>query len=275
MCLLNLAGTPVGDPIECESIRQIFGGPHRTKDLFVGSVKDNIGHAEAASGVAALIKTLLMMRNRTIPKQANFITSNPTILPLEKDRMIIPKQTQPWDTANRIAVINNYGAAGSNAAIVLHEQVLSSGESVTANRSINLSSPSEVPIFISAKTPNSLQSYCAALKSYLLESERTSTCNLLVDVAYNLATKQNRDLEYSRIFTAQDLPTLHKQLEASILDPDESNTSAGEQRPVILCFGGQNGRDVSLSKDLFNSCHILQIHLVRPELLVLRSLFRD
>ena len=269
---MNLSGTPVGDPIECESIRQTFGGPHRNKDLFVGSVKDNIGHAEAASGVAALIKTLLMMHNRMIPKQANFVTLNPTILPLEKDRMIIPKQTQPWDSPNRTAVINNYGAAGSNAAIVLREQTLTTGESVTANRFNNLSSPSEVPIFISAKTSDSLHSYCAALKSYLLGAEKASTSSVLIDVAYNLATKQNRDLDYSLTFTAPDLSSLHDQLDALTMNSDNFNALAGEQRPVVLCFGGQNGRDVSLSKDLFDICHILQVHLVRPPLLDFRFL---
>lgn len=260
---LNLLGTPVGDPIEIESIRQTFGGPHRTRDLFVGSVKDNIGHAEAASGVAALIKTLLMIRNRTIPKQAKFVTLNPTIPPLQNDRMIIPRQTQPWETSNRIAVINNYGAAGSNAAIVLQEQVSTNDKSVIANRSIQLRSPYEVPIFISAKTPASVQAYCAALKSYLLQVEKTSTSSMLVDVAYNLATKQNRELGCSLGFTVSDVSTLYDRLDGLTLIPDNLNALAGEQRPVVLCFGGQNGREVSLSKDLFDACRILQVHLVR------------
>ncbi|KAJ5604419.1 hypothetical protein N7510_009573 [Penicillium lagena] len=59
-------GTPKGDPIECASIRQVFGGQADRK-LYLGSVKGNIGHAEAASGVAGLIKVLLMMQKRLIP----------------------------------------------------------------------------------------------------------------------------------------------------------------------------------------------------------------
>ena len=253
----------MGDPIEIESIRQTFGGPHRTKDLFVGSVKDNIGHAEAASGVAALIKTLLMIHNHTIPKQANFTTLNPTILPLEKDRMIIPRHTKPWESSNRTAVINNYGAAGSNAAIVLQEQVLTVDESVIAIKSMQLRSAYEVPIFISAKSPESVLAYCAALKAYLLRAEKTSTSSLLVDVAYNLATKQNYELGCSLGFTVPDLSALYDRLDGLTLSPDNFDASPGEKRPVVLCFGGQNGKNVSLSKGLFDTCRILQVHLVR------------
>ncbi|KAH6617173.1 hypothetical protein F5144DRAFT_660065 [Chaetomium tenue] len=65
-------GTPVGDPIECASIRSAFGGAHRQQELTIGSVKDVIGHTEAASGVAGCIKTLLMMQHGVIPKQPNF-----------------------------------------------------------------------------------------------------------------------------------------------------------------------------------------------------------
>src|SRR5204862_5251692 len=65
-------GTPVGDPIEMESIRQVFGGPRRTAPLFVSSVKGNIGHLEGASGVAALIKAILQIEYRTACVQASF-----------------------------------------------------------------------------------------------------------------------------------------------------------------------------------------------------------
>ena len=90
-------GTPVGDPIEIASIREVFAGPRRTKSLHVASVKGNIGHLEGASGVAALIKTLLMMQHNTIPIQANFTSHNPKMSPLEADRMNIPLSTRAWD----------------------------------------------------------------------------------------------------------------------------------------------------------------------------------
>ncbi len=72
-------GTLVGDPIEYEGIRSTFTSPLRDTELFIRAVKDTIGHAEAASGVAGIIKCLLMMQHKTIPKQANFVTLNSRI----------------------------------------------------------------------------------------------------------------------------------------------------------------------------------------------------
>ncbi|KAL8720221.1 MAG: hypothetical protein Q9225_002883 [Loekoesia sp. 1 TL-2023] len=257
-------GTPVGDPIEYESIRQTFGVPSRNQQLFVGSVKDNIGHAEAASGAAGVIKTLLMMQNHTIPRQANFVSLNPAISPLEADRINIPKQTQPWDASKRSAVINNYGAAGSNVAIVLQEQYAAIDNGLAG--AYETSSPHyacDFPFTIMAKSSESLRAYCAALKSFVTRVQETHRGNLLADVAYNLAKKQNRVLEHSLNFTAGSITALNDQLEASASGSDGLSKASCYAWPVVLCFGGQNGRKVHLSEDLFHSSRILQIHLVQ------------
>ena len=96
-------GTPVGDPIEFESTRQVFGGSHRKEPLYVASVKGNIGHLEGASGVAALIKVLLMLQYGVIPMQANFSTLNPKIRALEPDKMVIPRNTMDWNAQFKAA----------------------------------------------------------------------------------------------------------------------------------------------------------------------------
>ena len=259
---MNAAGTPVGDPIECESIRQTFGGAQRIGKLFFGSVKDNIGHAEAASGAAGLIKTILMMQNRTIPKQANFSSLNPSIPPLEQDHMAIATQTQPWTAARRTAIINNYGAAGSNAAIVLQEHFPAQIEVIASKGRSGSREEYEVPFFVSARSLESLRSYCVALKSFVAAHPDATTNNFLENVAYNLSTKQNRSLEYSSTFTSQTTRSLSDQLELSATEAG-SDQSKGPKRPVILCFGGQTGRVVSLSQELYNNCRILQLHMVR------------
>lgn len=92
-------GTQVGDPVEYESIRlaltedQSTFGQRDSSRIFVGSVKDSIGHAEAASGAAGVIKTLLMMQHKTIPKQAGFASLNPQIKAVE--RIVVPKRSHP------------------------------------------------------------------------------------------------------------------------------------------------------------------------------------
>ncbi|KAF5865920.1 hypothetical protein ETB97_001496 [Aspergillus alliaceus] len=80
-------GRAHGDPIKC--IRQVFGGRDRGTLLCMGSLKAIIGHTGAASGVAIILKVLLMLKHREIPPQANFATLNPTIPSLNNDRIVI------------------------------------------------------------------------------------------------------------------------------------------------------------------------------------------
>lgn len=261
---ITFSGTPVGDPIECESIRRTFGGPHRAEKMYLGSVKDNIGHAEAASGVAALIKTVLMMQKHTIPKQANFSSLNPRIPPLEQDRVSIPKQTQPWESSGvRSAVINNYGAAGSNAVIVLQEYLATSDDSAAPRQLLGKSDGKSLPFSISAKTPESLRSFCAALRDMISTKEGIDDPNALADFAYNVAPKQNRDLEYHWTTTSGTCTALSRQLENAVAGASEFTKAPSKQRPVVLCFGGQTGRTANISRDLFDQSRLLQIQLVR------------
>ncbi|KAI1647447.1 uncharacterized protein F4817DRAFT_365335 [Daldinia loculata] len=260
-------GTPVGDPIECASIRSAFGSPNRTQELVIGSVKDVIGHTEAASGVAGVIKTLLMMQYGIIPKQPNFTRLNPKIPALEPDKMAIATQARPWYASTwRAALINNYGAAGSNAAIVVREYRHSSATEDVINQ-LPENEKIEYPIFISAKTTESVRAYSAALKTFL---DRNPSIKLS-DVAYNLARKQNRTLEYASTSTAASLPALRQDLEAIAsgsrsvsqrsIDKKKKTAAAQWPAPVVLCFGGQTGRSIYLSRDLVQNTPFLRVHL--------------
>ena len=250
-------GTQVGDPIEFRSIREAFGGPHRKDEVFVGSVKDNIGHTEASSGAASLIKTILMMQKTTIPKQANFTRLNPKIEPLGTDRVMIPTQTMEWKAKKRIAVINNYGACGNNAAMIVQEHNLVS----TASYAGTCNQPTHFPIFIAGKTTEAIRSYCDRLGAYLIRKDFTYA---LADLAYNLALKQNRELETSLVFTSGSMEEFSDQLGKAASGTTELSKTLGRSRKpiVVLCFGGQNGKSAYISKDLYDSSMLLQHHIV-------------
>ncbi|NGO45825.1 beta-ketoacyl synthase N-terminal-like domain-containing protein [Streptomyces ureilyticus] len=110
-------GTPLGDPIELEAARTALGSPRRT--WHVGSVKANLGHAEAAAGVLGLIKAVLCLEKRRIPQQAQFETLNPRI-ELGDSGMTVPTETVPWDSsAGRCAAVSSFGMSGTNAHVVL------------------------------------------------------------------------------------------------------------------------------------------------------------
>ncbi|KAI0442798.1 hypothetical protein F4803DRAFT_575191 [Xylaria telfairii] len=252
-------GTPVGDPIECESIRRTFGGSERNHELFIGSVKDNIGHTEASSGAAALIKTVLMIQKRMIPKQAGFTRLNPKIPSLEPDHMAVPRQTQRWTSPKRIAVVNNYGAAGSNAAIVVQDPGHTHALQVTDNQKRSLGA-SKLPFFISAKTSDSLREYCEILKTILPEIQLQHGAMAILDLAYNLSVKQNRVFEYSYSFTASTVEEVTFNLLSYAHSVDSKRVSI-KPRPNVLCIGGQTGRTVHLDEEVFRSSNLLQKHL--------------
>jgi acyl transferase domain-containing protein/acyl carrier protein len=116
-------GTEVGDPIECEALGTILG-KNRSPDkaCLVGSVKANIGHLEAAAGIASVIKTCLCLKNKQIPPVANLENPNSNI-PFEKLGLRLPRKLEPiLDSEGPIYMgINAFGYGGTNAHAILED----------------------------------------------------------------------------------------------------------------------------------------------------------
>ncbi|MEV6449471.1 polyketide synthase, partial [Amycolatopsis sp. NPDC051716] len=111
-------GTPLGDPIEIRALTTTLTH-HRppTNPLHIASVKTNIGHLEAAAGIAGLIKTLLTLHHQLIPPHLNLHTPNPTIT--WNHPIHIPTHPTPWTQPHRIAGISSFGFGGTNAHAIL------------------------------------------------------------------------------------------------------------------------------------------------------------
>ncbi|KAI0123144.1 hypothetical protein BJ170DRAFT_703922 [Xylariales sp. AK1849] len=145
-------GTQAGDPLEIESLRAIFGkgglatSPDRI--LYVGLVKGNLGHYEIAAGVYG-----------QIPPQANHKTLNPKIASLEPDGLSITRHLRDWDAPFRAALVNSYGAAGSNCALVCCQ--MPSKSSYLKNIDM------KAPLLISAASEKSLLQNARALSAHL------------------------------------------------------------------------------------------------------------
>ncbi|EXJ91405.1 hypothetical protein A1O1_04517 [Capronia coronata CBS 617.96] len=254
-------GTPVGDPIEMESIRQVFGRNRRSSPLFVSSVKGNIGHLEGASGVAGLIKAILQIQYRTACLQASFQSLSPKIPALEPDNLCIPTSNRTLPIDRLTACINNYGAAGSNAAMILlegprkenpvHDVVDSSIGSILRR----------YPVQITASSVASLLAYCRELNKFCEEKLLPSSeAQLLADLAFRLARRQNQELGYMLNLTASTIGDLQSQLQRQ---SEGFNTIM--QRPkakaTVLCFGGQVSDCIALSKRIWEQSALLRSHL--------------
>jgi acyl transferase domain-containing protein/NADPH:quinone reductase-like Zn-dependent oxidoreductase/SAM-dependent methyltransferase len=115
-------GTPMGDPIEAEAIRNIFH-KYRSPEhpMYVGSVKSNIGHLEAVAGLAGVIKVILCLEKGIIPPNAGFETLNRGIK-ADEWHLTFPTEPVPWPCDSlRRASVNSFGYGGSNAHVVIDD----------------------------------------------------------------------------------------------------------------------------------------------------------
>lgn len=116
-------GTKTGDPIEAAAIGLAFGkGRASTSPLLIGSVKSNIGHCEAASGLASLIKVVKSIEDDCIAPSVNFEHPNPD-LKLDEWNLEVVKCLRPWpENSVKRASISNFGYGGCNSHVSAHRQ---------------------------------------------------------------------------------------------------------------------------------------------------------
>ena len=114
--------TSLGDPIEVQALGAVFGPGRTGAPLQIGSLKTNVGHLEAAAGVAGLIKVVLSLHNGEIPPHLNFSRPSPHI-PWERMPIEVATTRRPWAPlqGKRIAGVSSFGFSGTNAHIVLEE----------------------------------------------------------------------------------------------------------------------------------------------------------
>lgn len=262
-------GTQKGDPIECQSIRSVFGRQNgEGAPLRFGSVKGNIGHSEAASGVASLVKVLLMLQHRQIAPQASFSVLNPSIPSLKEVNMEIPLQLQPWKESFRAACVNNYGASGSNAVMIVCRPPAQPASAFISTKT------SKHPFILAAHSTASLRENRLALLSFIKSQHDMPEEELLPSIAFHLAQRQNPLLGHRMVFSAATIDELEERLNSQ---GEESMQVQGSPKPVVLLFAGQSGHRPRLSEEAYHGSYLLRHHLDRCDRTLqsmgLRSLF--
>ncbi|KFE71836.1 SDR family NAD(P)-dependent oxidoreductase [Hyalangium minutum] len=197
-------GTSLGDPIEIAGLTSAFRGDSTEKGFCaVGSVKSNIGHLEAAAGIAGLTKVLLCMRHRTLVPSLHSRELNPSI-PFADTPFYVPQEARAWEKRTghpRRAGISSFGAGGSNAHILLEEY-----EDPRVGREAASALPQLV--VLSARTPERLQESARKLRDFL-EAHGEAR---LEDLAYTLQVGRET-MEARLAVVAQDKAELRKALE--------------------------------------------------------------
>ncbi|MGV0838479.1 beta-ketoacyl synthase N-terminal-like domain-containing protein [Mycolicibacterium thermoresistibile] len=157
-------GTLVGDAIEAQALGTVMAdGRPADSPCLVGSVKTNIGHLEAAAGIAGLIKVALALRHRTIPPTLNFTEPNPNI-PFDTLPLRVADTLTPWpDNGRAVAGVSAFGFGGSNAHVVLAE-----APQVRATGAGNDARDGQVEILpLSARSPDALAALAFRYESAL------------------------------------------------------------------------------------------------------------
>ncbi len=183
-------GTPLGDPIELEALSKVFADRGHAPPLVLGSVKTNLGHMEAAAGIAGFIKTVLAVRNGHIPRHLNFTQMTPHA-PGAMSTLSIAVTSQEWPSVDgpRRAGVSSFGVSGTNAHVVVEQapdRVVVGSES----------GPVVATLVVSGKSSARVCSWAGVLADWL---EGAGASVRLADVAHTLNHHRARQSRFATV----------------------------------------------------------------------------
>jgi acyl transferase domain-containing protein/NAD(P)-dependent dehydrogenase (short-subunit alcohol dehydrogenase family) len=242
-------GTPVGDPIEAQALGAVLGAGRGPEDAcWIGSIKSNVGHLEAAAGVAGLIKAALALAHRQIPPHLHFERPNPAIQ-LDELKLRVPRRLEPWPADGRPARagVNSFGFGGSNAHVVLEEAPATPLDAPPDATSARGGGRAEL-VPLSAKTPAALRAVAERWAAALADGSEP-----LADVAWSAATRRGH-LPCRQAFTASSRAELVEKLRAAVAGEDFAAASAPlppAERPLVFVCSGMGPQRWGMGRQLF------------------------
>ena len=265
-------GTQVGDRCEIESVGLVFGSTNRSPSadqgsapptshlLHIGSIKANLGHLEAASGAAGLAKVLLMLRHQKVPKLISLDVLNPelgTEEGLMERGIVFDREGVEWDAPDiegkRIAVLNNFGAAGSNGALIIEEYPTGDLPNALVDSSPSSAQLHPVVFGFSAKTPEAAKELKSRYLDYL-HSIPDHTAHSLRDLAYT-STARRQPYPHRMSITADSLASLTSSLESAVPNV------VTPVRKVAFVFSGQGVQYIGMGGQLYWTNEVFRSHV--------------
>lgn len=245
-------GTAAGDPRESNAIGSVFG-PERSKPLYIGSLKTNLGHLEGASGIASIIKTSLMLQKGKIAPNLLFKNPNPQI-DFERGKLKVATEMIDWPATNgpRRASINSFGFGGSNAHIILdaYTPLRQSGIISTVSDEELKNRPFLLPL--SSHSENAGRHHINNLIAYVEQRPETE----VADLAYSHSVR--RTLHPYRSFAiGQTLSGLVTDL-ASPKPVAAWKRKASSPPRLGFVFTGQGAQWYAMGRQLINQCPLFR-----------------
>ncbi|WP_414529158.1 SDR family NAD(P)-dependent oxidoreductase [Nodularia chucula] len=254
-------GTALGDPIEISALTNVFRESTNRKGFCaIASVKTNIGHLDAAAGIAGLIKTVLALKHQQIPPSLNFEQPNPQI-DFANSPFYVNTTLREWKAGNtpRRAGVSSLGIGGTNAHVILEEAPVQATSQKSKGKSKYL-------LCLSTKTSSALETATVNLGNYLKLHPSLD----LADVAYTLQVGR-AEFNHRRVLVCQDI----EDATSALQDPQRVLTRLVENSDdssIVFMFPGQGAQYVDMGKELYQTepifqqqvdlcCQLLQPHL--------------
>ncbi|MFJ5841393.1 type I polyketide synthase [Streptomyces shenzhenensis] len=247
-------GTRLGDPIEAQAVLAEYGARRPAgRPVYLGSLKSNIGHAQAAAGVGGVIKMVQALRHELLPRTLHADKPSSEV-DWSAGALELLTEERPWPRTERprLAAVSSFGISGTNAHVVLEEgdarHMPQSSEAGTDD-----GAPVAVAFPVNARTRDGLHAQARALHDHLVANPGPE----LRDVAYSLAATRS-DFDHRAVVVAEDRDSLLRAL-AALGDPDavhpaeavsgpEAGTTGGARAAAL--FSGQGAQRPGMGREL-------------------------
>ncbi|WP_338932910.1 SDR family NAD(P)-dependent oxidoreductase [Streptomyces netropsis] len=242
-------GTPLGDPIEAQSLLATYG-QGRERPLLLGTIKSNIGHSQAAAGVAGVIKMVMAMRHGVLPKTLHADTPSSHVDWSAGDVSLLT-EARDWPEADhpRRAGVSSFGVSGTNAHVIIEQAPADTAAPET--REVPARQPGVLPWVLSGRTAEALRDQAAALLSRLETEPRPAA----PDVALTLATSR-AGFEHRLAVVADDGDGLRAALAAwaenGTAPGAVEGLAAGRAKSAVL-FSGQGSQRLGMGRELYGA----------------------
>jgi len=281
-------GTALGDPIEVQSIRAVMeAGREPDQPLFVGSVKTNMGHLEAAAGVAGLMKAALALQHGSIPPNLHFTRWNPYI-DMAGSQLQVPTRLLPWPESDRprLAGVSSFGFGGTNAHLIIGDPLTTaednpnsfapSRENERQSLTAAAGSPDSFAPFassrengwqllpLSAHSPAALRENAARFAAYLAAPPAGVD---LADITYTAAIGRNH-FPYRLVVAGDSTEQLRQKLARLAARPADGAAPRPRPPKIAFLFGGAGNEYAGMGEGLYENYPVFRAAIDRCDALL-------